>query len=82
MPYPGIMVPDGTCPTCQLGFKGSKPEDLVITRCRALHPFHRECLDYWVNGAAMDDSNTCPNDRDRLCEPRDRIHASERYGHN
>lgn len=73
-----LLPPSGTsCSICVTEFEGQ--EDIggnppVLTKCE--HFFHRDCLDKWVNESAMKTSNTCPECRTVLCEPRERLHAS------
>jgi len=73
-----LLPPSGTaCSICVTDFDGK--EDVggnhpVLTKCK--HFFHRDCLDKWVNESAMKTSNTCPECRTVLCEPRKRLHAS------
>jgi hypothetical protein len=50
---------------------------LVAAQCPTGHVFHGSCLNYWVNESAMDNANMCPHDRERLCDPRPRIHPGD-----
>jgi hypothetical protein len=43
----------------------------TVTPCK--HYFHAECLDDWVNEAAMSTSNSCPSCRAVLCEARSQV---------
>jgi hypothetical protein len=77
--YTVPRAPDGVCPICQESYVGgftAVNADLVVARCAAEHAFHGECLDEWVNGSAMLNSNTCPVDRERICRARDVVHVA------
>jgi hypothetical protein len=72
-----LPPPETACSICVTDFDGK--EDVggnhpVLTKCK--HFFHWNCLDKWVNESAMKTSNTCPECRTVLCEPRKRLHAS------
>jgi hypothetical protein len=55
--------------------KGEGEQLAVVTKCG--HFFHRVCLVRWVNGSGMATGNRCPFCSSVLCEPRERMHASE-----
>ena len=72
-----LPVPGAACSICVTDFAGKEDaggNHPVVTKCK--HFFHQDCLDKWVNESAMKTSNTCPECRTVLCEPRKRLHAS------
>ncbi|KAL1606359.1 hypothetical protein SLS60_003761 [Paraconiothyrium brasiliense] len=75
LPYQGPYPAQGTCIICMHDFADNDRE-LVVARCPTGHLFHGQCLNFWVNDSAMGNANMCPHDRQRLCDPRPRIHRS------
>lgn len=72
-----LPTPGTACSICVADFDGKEDvrgNNPVLTVCK--HFFHQDCLDKWVNESAMKTSNTCPECRTVLCEPRKRLHAS------
>lgn len=73
-PCQDLCAPEDQCGICYELLVGLEDRALVCARCQARHPFHEECLNEWVNGSAMPNANTCPLDREFLCEGRGKIH--------
>jgi hypothetical protein len=74
-----VLLPaEGTaCSICVTDFDSTKDvggKHPFLTKYK--HFFHRDCLDKWVNASSMKTSNTCPECRTVLCEPRKCLHAS------
>lgn len=78
-PYVGRHPAEGKCLICLESLSNADLE-LVVARCTTGHLFHGTCLNFWVNGSAMSNSNTCPHDRERLCDARARKHMGEMQG--
>lgn len=76
VPYEGPRPTQGMCLICMEELDSSALV-LVAARCSEGHLFHGCCLDKWVNVSAMDNANLCPHDRERLCDPRPRIHLGD-----
>ncbi|KAJ4290610.1 hypothetical protein N0V90_010828 [Kalmusia sp. IMI 367209] len=74
LPYQGTQLPQGQCIICMDQLADLTNGSLVVARCHAGHIFHTACLDLWVNGSSMGNANTCPHDREQICEPRARLH--------
>jgi hypothetical protein len=73
-PCEDLCAPEDQCGICHELLVGLGNRALVCARCQAAHPFHQECLQEWVNGSAMPNANTCPLDREVLCEGRGKVH--------
>ncbi|KAL5408858.1 hypothetical protein PMIN03_006261 [Paraphaeosphaeria minitans] len=73
VPYKGPHPAQDTCLVC-MDELANPDLHLVAARCSKGHLFHGSCLNRWVNASAMDNANLCPHDRERLCDPRPRIH--------
>ncbi|OAG02863.1 uncharacterized protein CC84DRAFT_1207683 [Paraphaeosphaeria sporulosa] len=71
--YQGPHPVRGTCLVC-MDELANPDSPVVAARCSKGHLFHGSCLNKWVNASAMDNANLCPHDRERLCDPRQRIH--------
>ncbi|KAF2438596.1 hypothetical protein P171DRAFT_164559 [Karstenula rhodostoma CBS 690.94] len=71
--YQGPHPAQGMCIVC-MDELASPDLTLVVARCPTGHLFHGSCLNFWVNTSAMENANLCPHDRERLCDPRPRIH--------
>ncbi|KAH5423518.1 hypothetical protein HBI23_244490 [Parastagonospora nodorum] len=68
MPCEDLFAPDDHCGICNERLIGPVNCELVRAICQARHPFHEDCLNEWVNHSAMPNANTCPLDREVLCE--------------
>jgi hypothetical protein len=80
--YSGPMPAEGECAICYMPFSmveggGAAVVARCTARCTARHVYHWQCLYEWVNESAMIMGNTCPKDREWLCEPRARRHPGE-----
>ncbi|KAF1971086.1 hypothetical protein BU23DRAFT_200094 [Bimuria novae-zelandiae CBS 107.79] len=73
IPYTGPYPVEGKCLIC-MDELSNFDFGLLVARCTNGHVFHNLCLDKWVNCSAMDNANLCPHDRERLCDPRPRMH--------
>jgi len=78
--HTGAAPPEGSCPICWGDFGERAEPTVVFSKCAALHAFHEECLDWWVNESAMANANKCPVDREILCERRERMHPTNAHG--
>ncbi|KAF1994914.1 hypothetical protein P154DRAFT_567026 [Amniculicola lignicola CBS 123094] len=74
-PYPRQTPPTDPCPICHIDLTKCRVEELVVANCTAGHVFHGECLGGWINDSAMLNANTCPLDREEICEGRERVHG-------
>ena len=75
MPHLDSAVPAEKCVICRKVFLETLEEKRVRAKCSAQHVLHEECLDYWVNGIAMDNGNASPRDREVICRAREKRHV-------
>ena len=51
-----------TCSVCLEQFSENDGKEVVELKCALQHVFHKDCIEYWVEGG----NNSCPNCREAV----------------